>query len=850
MIKKIVLTLTLISSLFAGFGQSTSKLTDSLLLRLDKAKVEEKVSLLNMVAQSFIPEDPNKCLVYAERALDLSVKLKNKEQEALAYQNIGVANYKLYKFDNTLKYYAKALTIFQKLGKQQQLAALYIKIGLVQSEKNDYTGAQSSFSNAMQLSKSLNDKPGMANAQNALGSLALKEMNLKAAFDYYSQSLKIRKSLNIPSEIASSYSNVALVYRKMDQFDSAISYQQQALEIRQKINNPGLVANTLNDIGNVYWDKQNWEKAIEYYFRSIKIRYETGNKIEIANSYQNIGLLYSNLGNVDKAKEYYQLALTIYKDNDDQRKLATTLTSLGNLEKDTKNFEEALSYYNRAMAYRKNIGEKKDIAASLNNLGIIYGDLKQPGQAIKNFEGALKIRKEIGDASGEIATLNDMGNFYEKIANAKAQSSFENAYQLAVKTDNTYYIGLCARKLAEELLNQNQVKKAIDLLDIAYNAGKKLNNAELQKRSHYVLFQYYKKIGDFEKALENYEKYTEFNDAQQNAQNTLKMLSINQNLELEKKNDELKNIETEVELLRQRDELQQLALTKQKYFSIFFLIITFFALVTGLLFYSRYKIKKKHSIMLEQQYAIIEESNNRLKKSGADLTTLNATKDKFFTIIAHDIKNPLSSLLNLSQIIIEKFDTLKDNEIQEFNNMIYESASNLYNLLENLLNWARTNTNKIRFNPLPMKLLPVVNNVAIINKLTANQKNIEIRNEVPDDIEVYADLQMLTSILRNLVSNALKFTPEGGNITISAKDNYTMIDISVTDTGLGISPNDMEKLFRLDTHFSTRGTENESGTGLGLILVKEFVERNKGKVTMSSQPGKGSTFTFTLPTGK
>ena len=850
MIKKIAFTLIVIGHLYTGWSQPSSRLTDSLLVQLDKTKPEKKVGILNQIAQSFIPDDPNKCMVYAEKALNLAVKFNNKEQEALANQNMGVAFYKLYKFDDALKYYTKALSIFKELNKQPQLITLYVRIGLVQGEKNDYNGAKASFSSSLKLSRDLNDKAGMANALNALGSLDLKEMNLNTAFDYYSQSLIIRKSLNNQSEIASSYGNVALVYRKMNQYDSAISFNQHALDIRQKLNNPGIIANTYNDIGNVYWDKQNWEKAIEYYFRSIKIRYETGNKIEIANSYQNIGLLFSNLGNIDKAREYYQLALTIYMDNDDKRKLAAILTSLGNIEKDSKNFEEALSYYNRALTYRKNIGEKRDIASSLNNLGIIYNELKQPSQSIKNFEEALKIRREIDDANGEIATLNDMGNFYETRDMAKAQTTFETAYKLADKTNNTYYIGLCGRKLAEHLLLHNQVDKALNLLDIAYNAGLKLNNAELQKRVYFIKYEYYKKAGDFKESLENYENYTQINDNQQNAQNTLKMLSINQNLELEKKNNEIKNIENEVELLRQRDELQKLALTKQKYFSVFLLILAFFAVLTGLLFYSRYKIKKKHSLMLEQQYAIIEESNNRLKKSEADLTVLNATKDRFFTIIAHDIKNPLSSLLNLSQIIVEKFDTLKDNEIQEFNKMIFESSRNLYNLLENLLNWARTNTNKMRFNPLPLKLMPVVSNIIILNKLTANHKNIVIKNNVTEDIEVYADLQMLTSILRNLISNALKFTPNGGTITINAKDKYTTIEISISDTGLGISPTDMDKLFRLDTHFTTKGTGDESGTGLGLILVKEFVEKNKGKISISSQSGVGSTFTFTLPGGK
>jgi signal transduction histidine kinase/uncharacterized protein HemY len=849
MIRKYAVILTFLGYFISGFSQSKS--SDSLLIRLDRAKVEEKASLLNQVAQSYIPDDPDKCLLYARKALNLANKLKDMVQVALAYQNMGVAYYKQYKFDESLSAYGKAQVLFQKYSNNQLLAALYIKKGLVYSEKNSYKDAQKSFSDAFELYRKLKDLPGMANAQNSQGSLALKQMDLEAALKFYVQSLKIREPLHNPSDVAASYSNVALVFRKMDKADSALFYYQKALEIRQKINNPALEANTLNDIGNVYWDNQNWEKAIEFYFRSIKIRYETGNKAEIANSYQNLGLLYSNLGSYEKAKEYYELALAIYNENNDQRKLASLLISLGNIEKDNQHFEEALTDYKRALAYRKNIGEKKDIAASLNNLGVIYGELSQPAQAISNFNEALKIRKEMNDVNGEIVTYNDMGNFYEKSGNTgKTKASFEEAYQLAVKTHNNYYISLCARKIAEQLISSNQLDKVLGLLTIAHDSVQELNNPELHKRAHYAMYEYYLKVKDYEKALENYQTYNDIDDSQQKAQTTQKILSINQNLELEKKNNEIRNFEDEVKLLRQNQDIQELQLTKQKYLLVFLFIAVIFAGITIALFYSRYKIKKKHNKMLEQQYTIIEEANERLKRNEADLVKVNATKDRFFMVIAHDIKNPLSSLLNLSQLIIEKFETLKSEDLQSFNKMVHESANNLYNLLENLLTWARSNTNRLRFNPLPMKLLPVVHNIVLLNKLSASNKNIELKDEVPEDIEVYADLQMLTLIIRNLISNALKFTPEGGSVTIKAVDKYSMIEISVIDTGLGISTNNAEKLFKIETHFTTQGTGNESGTGLGLILVKEFVEKNKGKISFSSEPGKGSIFTFTLPTGK
>jgi signal transduction histidine kinase len=249
---------------------------------------------------------------------------------------------------------------------------------------------------------------------------------------------------------------------------------------------------------------------------------------------------------------------------------------------------------------------------------------------------------------------------------------------------------------------------------------------------------------------------------------------------------------------------------------------------------------------LNEQNLVIRETNEQLIQRENELKKLNATKDKYFSIIAHDIKNPLSALMNLSHIIVEKFDSLKTDDLQKFNKMIYESADNLHKLLENLLYWARTNTEKIKYHPENIQIKTVINNVFLINKLSAKQKNIELV-DTSENFEVFADLQMLTSTLRNLISNAIKFTHDNGQIEVKSNNIGRMIEISISDNGVGMSAENLKKLFQLDAHYTARGTNNEAGTGLGLVLVKEFVEKNNGKISVWSEPGKGSTFTFTIP---
>lgn len=848
MTKKTALASFLLLLMLTGSAQTPSSKTDSLLRIVDGAGKKAEARIFNEIAESYLPGDPAKCINYAEKALDRAQKQQDKDQTGIAHKNMGAGFATLYQYDNALLNYSQALDIFNHTINRLQIASVLGNMGLVYRERNEYAEAMDKFSRALEIYRSLKDASGEAKVRYMLGSLALRRGNYSVALDNYKEALKIRQKINNTDDIAVAYSYIALVYKEQSKYDSAIAYYQKALDIRSAGTNRSLYANTLNEMGGVYWSQRNYEKALEYYFRSIKIRYETADKKEIANSYQNIGNLFSNLGNTDKAREYYQQALKINMESDDKRKIASTVTVLGNLEFKVQNFQEALNYFTIALNYRKTIGEKKEISISLNSLGNVYSELNNEQKAIQYFSDALKMRRDIRDSNGEIITLNGLGNLYQKAKKTnQALSYFEAGYKIANETANTLYIGICARKIAEELLFQNHPEKVESLLNISLASGKKLDNPELNKLAYYGLYQYFKKRGNFEKALLQYELFATVKDSMQYAQNSLQMLSIQQNLELEKKNNEIKIIEGQVDKLREEKDKQTSRLEKERIVLIFLLLFICFIFVVAILLYNRYQIRKKNTLRLQQQNEQLEEANSRLEKSEADLNRLNATKDKYFGIIAHDLKNPLSALLNFSHIIIERYDSLKDSDIKDFNRHIHESASNINNLLENLLNWAKANTNKLTYTPVRVKLLPVIKSMWSLHELAAKQKNLRIQIEVSEEIQVFADIQMLSLILRNLISNAVKFTTAGGQITIKAIETIRRVEVSITDNGVGIDAQNVDKLFRIDAGVTTAGTNNEHGSGLGLLLVKEFVEKNKGQVYVVSLPGKGSTFTFSLP---
>jgi len=236
-----------------------------------------------------------------------------------------------------------------------------------------------------------------------------------------------------------------------------------------------------------------------------------------------------------------------------------------------------------------------------------------------------------------------------------------------------------------------------------------------------------------------------------------------------------------------------------------------------------------------------------LRESEKQLIKLNSDKDIFISILGHDLKSPFSTLLGLSEALIDDLNNLNNSEINEHLNHIYKTARNTYNLLENLLNWTRTQSGKIPFSQQIYSFNEIFRKTLELLKQGPDAKGIAIRVTSHPDVNVFADIDMLNTVLRNLVSNAIKFTNREGVINISAVQTTYDTTISVTDNGVGIAPDNLLKLFDISKVLSTSGTEAESGTGLGLLLCKEFVERHGGKIWVESEPGKGSTFSFKLP---
>jgi len=292
-------------------------------------------------------------------------------------------------------------------------------------------------------------------------------------------------------------------------------------------------------------------------------------------------------------------------------------------------------------------------------------------------------------------------------------------------------------------------------------------------------------------------------------------------------------------------------------------------LILGFVIYSAYTLKlklyrnkqKELSILVEKRTQeitlantqlihnqnLIKSQTNSILEANSALTKLNSTKDRIFSIIGHDLRNPFNVVSGFSELLLEDYHNLPPETIQMYLNQIFNSSKNGNLLLENLLQWSRNQTGALSFDPIQLNLYMVAQETISLLKGDAFKKKINLQSNISPDINIIGDEKMVNTILRNILSNAIKFTYENGTITINATINSAHVEVCVSDSGVGIPAEKIPLLFMIETNTSTKGTSQESGTGLGLILCKEFVDKHQGKIWVETKVGVGSQFIFTMP---
>ncbi len=553
----------------------------------------------------------------------------------------------------------------------------------------------------------------------------------------------------------------------------------------------------------------------------------------LINTYHNYARQYYDEQNLEKSIEYLQLAYNLSSSFGDKALLAKSVNLLGTMHSYAGNDSLALNCFKKAEEIN-NENPNVDMLNSLNvNLAIAY---KKTGQYDKALEYLLKSKNNLDTSNIEVYSSYHLNasNIYMEMDSIET-ALYHATEALLMKTRIKDKRGIARATLAMGLVfaKKDMPKQAIGYFEEAVVLGKEMKEPTLEMEAYEHLYSQYYKLKKYEYALDAYKIFHLIKDSinhskSQREINELKAVSLLQakNQNLKKEAESKQQIESNLETQKKVNYIL-LAFVLTAMFLIGFVVFTF-------------RQKERFAALLTQRNKEYQSMNIKLKES-------NAAKDKFMSILAHDMINPFNAFLGVTQFLQRSYDELNEDDIKESINDISESAKGLYTLLENLLKWGRSQTGRINFTPDYLNLKMLVCGTISILKNNAQVKEVELKAEIPETLEVFVDPNMITTVIRNIVSNAIKFTPKGGKILVQASNSNSLTTVSVIDTGMGTSESDIKKLFDLSKHHSTLGTSNEKGTGLGLILCKDFVEKHGGKIWVESQKGKGSTFTFTIP---
>jgi signal transduction histidine kinase len=473
------------------------------------------------------------------------------------------------------------------------------------------------------------------------------------------------------------------------------------------------------------------------------------------------------------------------------------------------------------------------MAVNYNGLGEIYKSLHKPDSALLNYLKAKNLNKK---TEFQAVTLSNLAGIYMNDPDSvyKAVECLKQSWAIFRQLGMYQYEAEFKQGIGIILFKQGKYKPAIQALTASIEVNDKFNRGfKIKTTSYNLLSKVYEKTGDYQAALKHMKLYIQYADSMAQKEKYDRLSNLEKRYETEKKENEIARLQAKQELtliqLKKNKQLKQLGITA----ALLLLLLVFFV-----------ELKYLDKIKLNR---ILEGKNKVIEKSEQELRVLNASKNKFFSIIAHDLKNPLHTVLGYSYLLNNDYEKFKEEERRKFASDIYHSTNNIFRLLQNLLEWSRSQTGNLNFSPAVVEYQHVLDNSLSVLKSLADQKNIVIKTNYNPELKLFADPLMIETVLRNLVNNAIKFTPEGGNIEVSAKEADGQILVSVSDSGIGISKEDSQNLFRIDSKVKRKGTNNEDGSGLGLILCHEFVEKHNGKIWVESTPGKGSEFIFSIP---
>jgi signal transduction histidine kinase len=640
----------------------------------------------------------------------------------------------------------------------------------------------------------------------------------------------------------------------------SISFASRAFKISKKQENKRFIYISGKTLGDLQCDIFDYDSAISSWNSALLAAISIKDLTKLLNAYDKLGEIAETKGDYSASVNYFLLGLGVATDNKIDSASALMNYKLGKVNILLEN-EEAINYLNKSLEIYIALEDYYMIAKVRFEIGNWYLRNGYLIKAKENYILSNQFSKYLKDKS-------EMAFLYEKLASVYYMQDslfisldyFTAALGIASGVSEPYLNAVLYNGVGRLSIKLKEYESARDYFIKALRRSLESGDRNIELDIYKNLALTYKMLKKFKQANEFNEKYILLRESLfSNEKSKIIANSLAKHRAEEK--------EKENELLRQKKKSLSLENEKQEKNTYILVGAFVFVFFIALLLFRNNKIKQKvnnelsqKNIQIEKQRSMLENLNDELvgrneeielinlnlMESESQLIEANASKDKFFSLMAHDIKNPISGFIISSDLLVNYFDKLEKGDILEKIKKINFSAIKLRDLLENILTWARSQTGAIEFNPEKVEIKCLAGDVCDLFSENVNNKNLTLENHILNEEFANVDKYMIETVIRNLVSNAIKFTPEGGTIKVLSESRDDLLIISVEDNGVGIPSNRIDDLFKITNQYSTNGTQNEKGTGLGLIMCKEFIEHNGGEISVESKKGEGTKFSFSI----
>ena len=545
------------------------------------------------------------------------------------------------------------------------------------------------------------------------------------------------------------------------------------------------------------------------------------------NIYNYMGLANFNVGDFETATDNFYKGLSLLEEVPNIRQEAKLNNNLGMIFDELEDYDRALEFYRESYRLDSIVNHEPGLVSSYLNLGISYQNLKQFDLARQNYDQAYQLADKMNDSLSMVHVLNSKGTLAYDLQDYKESlACYEQALDLYNKAGDLGGVAFAKNNIGLVHLDQKQYSEALKYFNDALKIATDLSLYAFQGDVFGNLSIYYEEVGDYKNAFEYYDKYNEVYDSLISEQQNHMIRKLEAQYQAEKKQREI--LELKQENLQQRQLLSSTKSMQGYLYVIIFLVIVFLLVLFFLL--------RKEKLLARE-----------LKEKTRELKKLNVAKDRFFSIIAHDLKNPFNALVSYTSLLRSDFDSFSKEELSQIIADLNNATEQGFALLENLLYWTRSQTNRIKVFKTFFNLNRIVQNVVSLANPNLAAKSQTVEVEIDDELTVFADKDMIATVIRNLVFNSIKFSYPDTVIRIEGKKIGQSIQISVIDQGVGIDAEKQHKFFNYEENTTSTGTAGETGSGLGLVICREFVEKNDGLIWVESEPGQGAIFRFTIP---